>query len=141
MRPHVLLSPSLAWCGCRQDRRFPRVPPTGCAAGTATSRQQEGKRIFNTEFLTHGPGRKREALRSDQLHLSQGVCLPLIQDEPEGSKQACLRDWVRAPRYCDYGDQADTAAGCLPAEPLRQEEEEESAALLPFVIYSASYIR
>lgn len=48
---------------------------------------------------------------------------------------------MRAPRYCDYGDQADTAAGCLPAEPVRQEEEEEGAALLPFVTYSASYIR
>lgn len=52
-----------------------------------------------------------------------------------------MRDWMRPPRCCDCGDQADTAAGCPPAEPVRQEEEEEGAALLPFVTYSASYIR
>lgn len=52
-----------------------------------------------------------------------------------------MRDWMRPPRCCDCGDQADTAAGCLPAEPVRQEEEEEGAVLFPFVTYSASYIR
>lgn len=47
---------------------------------------------------------------------------------------------MRPPRCCDCGDQTDTAAGCPPAEPIRQEEE-EGAAFLPFVTYSASYIR
>ena len=72
--------------------------------------------------------------------LSQCVCLPLIQDEPEGSMQACLMDWMRPPRCHDCMDQADTAAGCPPAEPVRQEEEEEGAALHLFITYSALYI-